>query len=171
MAKEIEIKRIFTPSAEQLVIIKAIAFAEIKVEQGYLAIDTSSEVRIRCQAIDGKVAYLVAVKRGDGLVRDEVEFPITAEIFAALWPLTVGRRVEKTRYQIHLENNLVAEVDIYHGTLAKHASLEVELPNEQAASTLVLPEFFGETQDVTCDKRYKNQSLATQGWPAEEQAN
>lgn len=167
MAKEIEVKRIFVFNAERLATIQATAFAEIIAKQGYLVIDDNVEVRIRHQIKSGEVAYLMAVKEGSGLARNEIEFAIERELFIALWPLTEGCRVEKTRYQIVIDDGLIAEVDIYHGALAGHASVEVELPDEQLADTLVLPEFFGDTKDVTKDKRYKNQSLATKGWPTD----
>lgn len=165
MAKEIEVKKVFALNAERLAIIQTTAFAELIVEQGYLVIDDNVEVRIRRQIKNDEVNYLMTVKEGNGLVRSEIEFAIEGEMFIALWPLTEECRVEKTRYQIAIDGGLVAEVDIYHGMLSGHASVEVEFPDEQTVNTLVLPAFFGDTQDVTMDKRYKNQSLAVYGWP------
>ena len=42
----------------------------------------------------------LTVKGGSGLSRTEEEIAIDAERFARLWPLTEGRRVEKTRHLI-----------------------------------------------------------------------
>ena len=164
MAKEIEKKYVIMDN-RSLAAIKAAATEVVELAQGYLAIDEHTEVRVRRKDNDGQTTFVQTVKGGSGLVRDEVEFALTEKQFSALWPITQGRRIEKTRYQVPIDGDMMAEVDIYHGALSGHATVEVECPNEETASNFSLPSYFGKVVDVTTDQRYKNQQLATQGWP------
>lgn len=130
-----------------------------RFEQGYLVIDPAgAEVRIRRK--DGTTTVMT-VKTGMGLVRGEQEWEI--DNFDALWPLTEGRRVIKTRYFVPLEGDLMAEVDIYDGELAGLVTAEVEFPTEAAALAFQAPPWLG--RDVTDDKRYGNRVLAVEGIP------
>lgn len=124
------------------------------IDQGYLAIaDDGVEVRVR-RAGD---ATVLTVKSGPGQVRVEEELPIDARRFEALWALTEGRRVSKTRYRIPLGEAL-AEVDVYDGHLAGLLTAEVEFPSEEASARFAPPAWLG--REVTGDARYANQSLA-----------
>jgi adenylate cyclase len=131
-----------------------------RIFQGYLAIaDDGSEVRVRRR---GEKTTLT-VKQGRGLVRREEEVDITRAQFDRLWPLTEGRRVEKTRYLIRLPNRHLIELDIYEGPLAGLTTAEVEFTSAAAAQRFVPPDWFG--RDVTNDDAYKNRQLATAGLP------
>jgi adenylate cyclase len=135
------------------------------IHQGYLAIDPDgSEVRVRRR---GERRYLTT-KRGHGLVRDEAEIEITEAQFDVLWPLTDGRRIEKTRYVISAAENLVIELDVYGGGLKGLVVAEIEFPGPTDADAFDAPAWFG--PDVTSDDRYKNQRLATAGLPSTAQA-
>lgn len=132
-----------------------------RIEQGYLAIaDDGTEVRIRRR--DG--AAVVTVKGGGGRSRLEEEFEIGAERFARLWPLTQGRRVEKTRHLLPGGSGLTIELDVYSGSLAGLMVAEVEFGSEGAAEAFEPPEWF--ESEVTDDPRFKNQKLASEGAPA-----
>ena len=136
------------------------AWSSQDIIQGYLAIGADgSEVRIRRRA--GQAT--LTVKRGRGLVRDEVEITLDAEDFARLWPLTNGARVEKVRSVCELEPGVVAEVDVYRGTLAGLVVAEVEFSDEPAAGSFTPPAWFG--REVTDDDAYKNRRLAVDGRP------
>ena len=130
------------------------------VEQGYLALDERAEVRLR--RIGGEL--LLTAKRGHGEVREEVEVPIEPGAFAALWPLTAGRRVRKVRHYVPLGAGLRAEVDVYEGALGGLRTAEVEFGSRAAAARFVPPAWLGE--ELTGDERYANQTLATVGLPA-----
>ena len=133
-----------------------------RIEQGYLAIDDDgTEVRIRRR--DGTA--VLTVKGGSGRTRSEEEIEIDAERFAALWPLTEGRRVEKTRHLIPAGAGLTIELDVYSGGLAGLIVAEVEFGSEGAADGFEAPEWFG--SEVTDDARFKNQRLACDGAPAD----
>jgi adenylate cyclase len=132
-----------------------------RIEQGYLAIaDDGTEVRVRRR--DG--AAVLTVKSGGGRSRLEEEIAIDAERFARLWPLTEGRRLEKTRYLIPAGTGLTIELDVYSGALTGLRVAEVEFGSEEAADAFEPPEWFG--SEVTDDARFKNQKLACEGAPA-----
>ena len=135
------------------------------IDQGYLAIDSDgSEVRLRRRA---ERTYLTS-KRGRGLVRSEAEVEISQAQFDALWPLTEGRRIEKTRYEISAGQRRVIELDVYGGGLEGLVVAEVEFPTRAEAEAFDAPPWFG--PDVTDDERYKNQRLATAGLPSSAQS-
>jgi CYTH domain-containing protein len=96
-------------------------------------------------------------------VRTEEELTIDARRFASLWPLTEGRRITKTRHRVDVGGGLTAEVDVYDGALDGLLTAEVEFPDEAAAHAFAAPAWMGE--DVTGDKGYANQRLATDGRP------
>jgi len=110
----------------------------------------------------GDQAYLT-VKAGGGRVRVEEDIEIDADRFERLWPLTEGRRIEKTRYEIDAADGLLIELDVYTGALDGLVTAEVEFDSEEAADAFEPPGWLGE--DVTEDLRYKNQRLAREGPP------
>ena len=59
----------------------------------------------------------ITVKGGQGEVRDEIEIAISDKQFAALWPLTEGRRLSKRRLVVKLERGLEVELDVFKGEL------------------------------------------------------
>jgi adenylate cyclase len=130
-----------------------------EIEQGYLAITDEVEVRVRRY---GEQSFLT-VKSGGDEVRVEEEIEIDARRFAALWPLTDNRRIEKRRYRIPA-GALTIELDVYHGRLSGLLVAEVEFASPEAAAAFVPPEWLG--REVTGDPRYKNQRLVTAGLPS-----
>lgn len=138
--------------------------------QGYLAVGgpgSPAEVRVRRQ---GAKANFLTVKSTDGgAARVEVELPLSAGEFAALWPLTAGRRVEKTRHRLAADPSesgpgLTLEVDVYEGNLAGLVVAEVEFPDGEAAARAFRPPgWFG--REVTDDPAYRNAALACHGRP------
>ena len=136
------------------------------IRQGYLALDGDTEVRIR---ISPKGAVLT-IKSGSGGVRVEEEITLQARQAEALWELTEGRRVQKTRRHVRLagagsDAELVAEVDEYAGSMDGLVVVEVEFPDEDAAAGFEPPAWFG--RELTGDWRYANRSLASDGMPEE----
>jgi adenylate cyclase len=130
-----------------------------EIEQGYLAIGAGGEVRVRRK---GELLVLTA-KRGSGLSRQEAEIALDRERFDALWPLTEGRRLHKRRHVLP-HGDLKIEVDVYEGDLEGLVVAEVEFPSEEEARGFDPPSWLGE--EVTGDKRYLNETLATEGAPA-----
>jgi len=124
------------------------------IEQGYLVVSESDEVRLRR---DGE-ALRMTVKMGHGLSREETEIDLGPGQFEALWPLTNGRRVSKTRYLVPLEGGLTAEVDVFSGRYEGFRAVEVEFGSEDEANSFDPPEWFG--RDVTGQREYSNQHMA-----------
>ena len=130
------------------------------IEQGYIAItDSGTEVRVRRK---GEV-HLLTIKHGLGMERLEEEIEIDRGRFEALWPITEGARVSKTRYTFEQGGRRV-EVDLYGGELEGLVVAEVEFDSERDAEGFEPLPWMG--VEVTDDPAYKNESLATQGVPA-----
>jgi adenylate cyclase len=130
-----------------------------RIEQGYVAIDPDgTEVRVRRKGD----ARTLTVKSGAGLVRTEEELALEPASFDALWTLTDGRRVVKTRYEVPLDG-LTAEVDEYEGALEGLRTAEVEFDSEAASAAFQPPDWLG--REVTGDARYANRTLAVSGRP------
>jgi adenylate cyclase len=131
-----------------------------RIEQGYLAIAPDGvEVRVRRREGDATLT----IKSGPAHVRTEEELAIDARRFAALWPLTEGRRVIKTRHEIPLEPGVVAELDVYAGAHDGLMTAEIEFGSMEASERFSPPPWLG--REVTGDARYANQTLAVNGRP------
>lgn len=154
MAKGIEIERKF--------LVKNIPESlgqGVTIAQGYLHIgDDGSEIRIRRMG----EKYFMTKKSGGDLQRQEEESEIGEKEFYAAWLKTEGKRVEKTRYEIPFEGQTI-ELDLFAGSLAGLMTAEVEFASIEASQSFTPPEFLG--NDITNDKRYKNQQLALHGIP------
>ena len=130
-----------------------------EIEQGYLAVGTDGEVRVRRRGDD----LVLTAKRGSGLARDEAEIELDRSDFERLWPLTEGRRLRKRRHVIP-HGDLKVELDVYEADLEGLLVAEIEFPSEDEARDFQPPEWIGE--EVTGDKRYLNETLATKGRPS-----
>jgi CYTH domain-containing protein len=139
----------------------------LRIEQGYLPEECDDQVGIehfregrirRITRPDGSVACVHTIKRGAGLVRTEIEQPMTPEQFEQIWPRTIGRRIAKTRHKIK-HGDLVWEVDQFHDLSLVLA--EVELPRADVEVTL--PPWLAPhvVREVTDEPEYRNFALAT----------
>lgn len=129
------------------------------IEQGYLAIAKNAEVRVRRHG----EGFVLTLKRGAGEEREEIEVELDRRQFEALWEATEGSRLTKRRYLVALGDKVSAEVDVYFGSLTGLRVAEVEFPSREAAASFQPPDWFG--REVTGDRRYANQALATVGVP------
>jgi adenylate cyclase len=155
MATEIERKFLLTEIPATLRFARGEA-----IKQGYLALDGDTEVRLRT----GSKPPRLTIKSGRGEVRTEVELPVEGRDAQALWDLTDGRRIEKTRRVMRV-GGVEAEVDEYGGDLQGLVVVEVEFPDEQAAGAFQAPPWFG--RELTGETAYANRSLACDGRPPE----
>jgi adenylate cyclase len=129
-----------------------------EIEQGYLAIGSEGEVRVRRK---GEKLVLTA-KRGSGLSREEAEVELDRASFDELWELTEGRRLRKRRHVIP-HGELKIELDVYEGDLEGLRVAEIEFSSEDEANAFDPPDWIGE--EVTGDPRYLNETLASEGPP------
>ena len=131
----------------------------VHIRQGYLAEEADVEVRVRITATNATVT----VKAGTGLSRTEVDVAVSLEQAESLWPHTVGRRIDKTRYRVTLADPAghVAEVDVYGGALAGLCVAEVEFSSEIEAAAFTPPAWFG--HELTGQSGWSNATLARHG--------
>lgn len=126
------------------------------LEQGYLPGERLVE-RVRRVRSRGTVSYWRTVKGGSGVHRLEIEEECSAELFAALWPLTKGRRVRKKRYLI-ADGERTWALDAF--TDRPLVLAEIELPSVDTA--VELPSWLAPFVDreVTDESTYVNAVLA-----------
>ncbi|MCO5297353.1 MAG: CHAD domain-containing protein [Fimbriimonadaceae bacterium] len=127
----------------------------VEIEQGYFQAREGERLRRTCQ--DGRVSWVRTWKRGEGLVREELEEPLDEREFERLWPLTEGWRLKKRRYFVQ-EGELKWEIDEFEGLDLVLA--EVELPSVDTEAAI--PQWLADAlvREVTGDPRYANSSLA-----------
>lgn len=122
------------------------------IEQGYLS--TGPVVRVRKSDDD----YYLTYKGGGMMAREEYNLPLNEKSYNHLIKKADGNIISKTRYNIPLDNGLIAELDIFTGAFLGLTIVEVEFDSVKAAEQFTPPEWFGE--DVTYDKRYHNSYLS-----------
>lgn len=122
------------------------------ISQGYMC--TNPVVRIR----RSNEEYFLTYKGRGKMVREEHEFPLTAEAFEHMLPKIDGILIDKVRYLIPLEDGHTAELDIFQGILAPLRLVEVEFASVEEAEGFVAPAWFGD--DVTNSKEYHNSNLS-----------
>ena len=89
---------------------------------------------------------------------------IDAAAFDELWTLAGDRQLEKTRHRVDLDGP-TAELDLYAGTLAGLAVVEVEFPSLREAEAFDPPDWFGD--ELTGVPRWSNAALARDGVPTD----
>ena len=123
-----------------------------EISQGYIYTDPV----IRIRRSDDE--YFLTVK-GRGLVaREEFEINISKEAFEELSKKCDGNVLSKTRYLIPQEGELVAEMDVFHGSFDGLRYIEVEFSSEEEAEDFIPPDYFG--PEVTDKPEYQNSGLS-----------
>ena len=124
------------------------------IRQGYVVF--LPEIRIR--EINSS-RFLLTIKRGTGLVREEWETDISKEEFdclsARLYPGT--SMIEKRRYHIPLADGRTAELHVHDGHLEGFSYVEVEFPSTEMAKSFQPPTWFG--REVTEEPRFSYMAL------------
>ncbi len=134
--------------------------SEDEIDQGYL-VTGETEVRLRRRGD----RFLLTVKRGHGLARDEVEVPLDRESFEALWPLTEGHRVEKTRRTTAARRTARSRSTPIPAALEGLVTAEIEFADSASAEAFEPPDWL--VRELTGNERYSNQRLALDGLPEE----
>jgi len=134
-----------------------------RIAQGYFAADSQGGIEGRLRRVvhsDGRCEFFHTVKRGFGLVREEIERQIDGQEFERLWPRTEGQRLSKTRHRIPADDGsgLVWEIDRFDGIDLVLA--EVELPAAEVQPRIP-PWLAGLiVRDVTEEPEYRNSRIA-----------
>lgn len=132
-----------------------------QLEQGYLC----SYPTVRIRKCD-EYYFLTYKSKGTSrkgcknvIVNNEVELELNENSYETLKAKIDGKLVVKDRYAIPIQDDLVAEMDIFKEHLEGLKMVEVEFDNEDQALNFVPPEWFG--KDVSADHRFRNVNLAS----------
>ncbi|NRP22949.1 Inorganic triphosphatase [Ensifer adhaerens] len=133
-----------------------------QLRQAYVVTMDDRSVRVR---IHGNKWARLTIKIGkSALVRNEYEYDVSMDDAQEMLTQAVGVVIEKRRFRVP-HKGFTWEVDVYEGALKGLVVAEVEMKRE--TDLPALPEWLG--REITGDRRYSNQSLATDGL-VEEQA-
>lgn len=132
------------------------SYKSVKIKQGYLS-PSPSPLRIRQKDNYFEITKKLPLKKNDFSSAEEINIPLTQFEFNQLWIL-VDRSLEKTRYLIPLENDLIAELNIYEGDLVGLSQVEVEFKSTEQMNQFVPPDWFG--KDITQEDFAANSFLA-----------
>ena len=88
--------------------------------------------------------------------------PFIRETVRLVQAEAAGRRLHKRRHAVP-HNDLTIEIDVYAGDLEGLIVAETEFPSEEEARAFDPPAWLG--KEVTGDRRYLNETLATEGRP------
>ena len=128
-----------------------------QIEQSYVS--TRPVVRARRIQTEGEETFILTVKGGGMLVREEYELDMDREAYDRLVAKKDGIVLKKDRYLIPLDEELTAELDVYKEPYEGLFTVEVEFPSVEAMERFQAPDWFGE--DISEDGRYKNSYLCT----------
>ena len=140
-----------------------------RLEQGYLADEADESSRTGAAGVfaegrlrrwirpDGRVECFHTIKRGTGVVREEIERAIPEAEFDAAWPGTGSRRIRKTRYRVP-ENDLTWEIDRFDGIHLVLAEVELPAVDHPAPVPSWLEGWI--VREISEDPRYRNSELA-----------
>ena len=148
MAQEIEkkflVKGDFKPSVVK----------ETRIVQGYLSSVPERTVRIRVKGEKGFIT-IKGIGNASGASRFEWEKEIPTTEAKELLELCEPGVIDKTRFIVPADGDLVFEVDEFYGDNDGLTVAEIELPTEETPFTK--PEWLGE--EVTGDVKYFNSML------------
>lgn len=132
-------------------------YTKNEISQAYISTDPT--IRIR----KSDTSYTLTIKGKGSIFREEFELGISEGQYKNLTLKAETPFVSKTRYIIPIENNLNAELDIYHLHLEGLYTVEVEFSTISESKTFIPPNWFG--KDISDDNRYKNTFLSIHGIP------
>ena len=130
-----------------------------EIEQGYLCIKPT--VRIRKANDEYTLNYKWkqnGLEEKIAIQNIEYTMPLTKENYEVLLNKIEDNLIKKDRYKIPIKNNLVVELDVFHGNLEGLVFAEVEFPNLKIAEEFDKPDWLG--KDLCFDKRFDNTLLS-----------
>lgn len=159
MNKNTEIERKFLVKDDSY---KALSIRHYEIRQGYLSKEHGRTIRIRIRDNEAFITIKGPSING-GLSRFEWEKAIDIEDAKSLLQLALPGVIEKTRWIVPAESNqssaignqLLWEIDEFHGRLKGMVIAEIELDDEK--QRFIKPNFIGD--EVTGNPRYYNSNL------------
>ncbi|AOZ92047.1 CYTH domain-containing protein [Paenibacillus crassostreae] len=157
MSLEIERKFLLSEFPDTLVQVGTLRIiSEQRIEQTYLALDATQELRVR-RIVDlttGETTYTHTFKNGNGLVREEIEYSISEEIYTQIVNAFGAVPLTKNRITAAWEDTLI-EIDCYDQI--EMIVVEVEFESVEVAESFEVPVWFGE--DISSQKQYSNKQV------------
>ncbi|MNI23204.1 CYTH domain protein [compost metagenome] len=157
MSLEIERKFLLNEYPEQLIKDgKLKVISEQMIDQTYIAMDEDQELRVRkiVDKLSEDVTYTHTFKKGNGLVREEVEYSISGGIYEQIISAFNYIPLMKTRTTAQWEG-ITVEIDQYHQI--DFIVLEVEFESEKEAAEFDTPYWFGE--DISSNRQFSNKTV------------
>ncbi len=157
MAMEIERKFLLTEFPDSWVREGVIVpIKEQRIEQTYLAMDDTQELRVRKikDLASGELEFTHTFKKGNGLVREEIEYSISASLYEQLIRASGAIPLTKVRMTADWAGTTV-EIDTYDQLELR--VLEIEFGSEEAATNFQAPDWFG--PDISSAKQYSNKTV------------
>lgn len=135
---------------------EAVRCRSVLIDQGYVP---GARIRERIRRITDASGerYVRTLKLGRGMSRQEFEEETTVEVFAALWSVTGGKRLQKRRYFVPA-GRLTWEVDEFTDRDLVLAELEIPSVDFRIEIPGWLEPFL--VRDVTDEKGFGNHELA-----------
>jgi len=127
------------------------------IDQTYLALSDGEELRVRRlkDALTGEAEYVLTYKSGFGLVRQEVEQPISGKLYEELMSKVRLTPLIKERTIARTAEGITVEIDRY--SQFSLIVVEVEFASEEEAIRFSPPDWFGE--EISSSKLYSNKQL------------
>ncbi|GGD89412.1 CYTH domain-containing protein [Paenibacillus nasutitermitis] len=127
-----------------------------RIEQTYLAIDETQELRVRriTDLGSGNVEYTHTFKRGNGLSREEIEYSISQSLYDQI--VQAFRLIPLTKERTTADwGSTVIEIDQYDQL--ELLVVEVEFASLDEALGFTAPDWFG--QDISKNRSYSNKTV------------
>lgn len=130
--------------------------SEERIEQTYLALAGDQELRVRKikDMSTGEITYTHTFKKGHGLLREEVEYAISAGIYEQMMEIHQAIPLTKNRITAIWSGRTI-ELDLYDQI--QLMVLEVEFATEEEALQFEPPDWFG--PDISTNKEYSNKKV------------
>jgi len=136
---------------------EGISYIISNMEQFYLK--ATSEETLRFRKEDDK--YIKNIKKGSGLVREEIEEDISKSSFLEAKSLNLGAIIKKERFKFIIDGNRF-ELDIFKDNFKGLAILEIEFKNLKEAQNFKMPTVLKSriVKEITNESIYSNGALS-----------
>lgn len=123
------------------------------ITQDYLYSDKITAIRKRRiqEGEDTKYYYTIKTNRSGKYSVQEIESQIEEDVYNKLKPDKNRNTIVKDRYNIPIEDDLIIELDVFHGIFEGTVFAEIEFPSEELAEKFKAPDWFDKelTEEIT----------------------
>lgn len=137
------------------IFVKLKSCEKIEITQGYISHDP--HIRIRKYNEKYFLNFKKVIEKED-IVREEYETEISSMQYDNLIKKVDGIIINKTRYILPIENNLIMEVDFFHDIYDGLIYAEIEFPTKNDAIMYKTPIWF--FKELTGRKEFTNAGLS-----------